>query len=351
MRDAIIPMPGNETTARELEKLLDMDVLDATVSRSSDGESYVRVAAPLYGRAALVICTLDRPDDRLVPLMLLSSAIRDRGALSVGLVAPYHGYLGRDRVLNKGGTTCAQHVAHWLSREVDWVVTADPTLHLHRTAELSHFYSVPIRVAHVAADVGNWIRDHVSQPLLIGPDAPSTPWIASVAKAAQAPYAVLDAIPRGMHDVEVTLQGVERWRSHTPVLIDETASTDDLMIQALRYLGHAGLRTPLCLVLHAIFGQAVYRNLRAAGAGEVVSSNTVVHPTNVIDLTPALAAAVKESISKWRNVHPEITGAIARSRQTGSPPTRYGGPSPDAPIGPPLCDVTGSKTFAEDERP
>ena len=327
MRDAIIPMPGNEIAARALEKLLDMEVLDATVSRLSDGESYVRVAAPLYGRSALVICTLDRPDDKLVPLMLLANAMRDRGALSVGLVAPYLGYLGRDRMLNRGGMLCAQHVAHWLSREVDWVVTTDPTLHLHRTAELSHFYSVPILVVHVAVDIGKWIQQHVRQPLLIGPDARSTPWIASVARAAQAPYAVLDAIPRGARDVEVTLAGVGRWRSHTPVLIDETASSGHLMIQALHYLDHAGLRTPMCLALHAIFGQTVYRDLRAAGAVEVVSSFTVVHPTNVIDLTPALAAAVSQSMSKWRSTHPETTGAAARGdRQPGAP--RRGGPQP-----------------------
>lgn len=52
--------------------------------------------------------------------------MRDRGALSVGLVATYLGYLGRDRMLlNGGGTKCAQHVAHWLSRHVDWIVTVD----------------------------------------------------------------------------------------------------------------------------------------------------------------------------------------------------------------------------------
>ena len=68
----------------------------------------------------------------------------------------------------------------------------------------------------------------------------------------------------------------------------------------------------MCLALHAIFGQTVYRDLRAAGAVEVVSSFTVVHPTNVIDLTPALAAAVSQSMSKWRSTHPETTGAAAR---------------------------------------
>lgn len=46
MRDAIIPMPGNEVTARALERLLDMEVLNATVSHLPDGESYVRMVVP-----------------------------------------------------------------------------------------------------------------------------------------------------------------------------------------------------------------------------------------------------------------------------------------------------------------
>jgi len=46
------------------------------------------------------------------------------------------------------------------------------------------------------------------------------------------------------------------------------------------------------LVTHALFVGDALQTLKAAGAGEVWSSDSVVHPTNAFPLAPALAAAV-----------------------------------------------------------
>ena len=89
MKPAVIAMPGNEQLAGELAAQLSLERVAATVRRFPDGESHVRVDGLVEGRDALIVCTLDRPDDKLVPLLLLAAAVREAGALSVGLVAPY----------------------------------------------------------------------------------------------------------------------------------------------------------------------------------------------------------------------------------------------------------------------
>ena len=62
-RPVVIAMPGNEQLADELATLLWLERGAATVRRFPDGESYVRIASPVGARAALTVCTLDRPDD------------------------------------------------------------------------------------------------------------------------------------------------------------------------------------------------------------------------------------------------------------------------------------------------
>jgi ribose-phosphate pyrophosphokinase len=64
------------------------------------------------------------------------------------------------------------------------------------------------------------------------------------------------------------------------------------MSSAVRLLRRAGFREPHCLVVHPVFAPGAVEGLREAGAAEVVSCNTIPHPTNGIDVGGPIAAAV-----------------------------------------------------------
>lgn len=291
MKAAVAAMPGNESLADDLAALLALDRAAALVRRFPDGESHVRVEAPVDGRKVLVVCTLDRPDDKLVPLLLLAAAVREAGAQSVGLVAPYLAYMRQDRRFQPGETISVQHVAAWISRYFDWLVTVDP--HLHRIADLSQVYSIPSTVVHAADSVAAWVRATVRDPVLIGPDEESRQWVAEVARRANAPFVVLTKTRLGDREVQVSIPQVELWRSHTPVLVDDIVSTARTMIETVEHLRKAGLAAPACVAVHAVFAQTAFDDLRAAGAGEIVSCNTITHPSNRIQLAAGIAAGVR----------------------------------------------------------
>lgn len=291
MKPAVIAMPGNEKLADDLVAHLHLERVAATVRRFPDGESLVRVEAPMKGRHALIVCTLDRPDDKLVPLLLLACAAREAGASAVGLVAPYLAYMRQDRLFHPGETISARHIAEWISARFDWLVTVDP--HLHRITELSQVYSIPTRVVHAADSLATWVQSQVRQPLLIGPDEESAQWVEDVARRAEAPFIVLTKTRRGDRDVEVSVPHVERWRSHTPVLIDDIVSTARTMIETVGHLRRAGLASPVCLAVHAVFAQTAFDDLRAAGAADIVSCDTISHLSNRIALAPVVAAGVR----------------------------------------------------------
>jgi ribose-phosphate pyrophosphokinase len=85
---------------------------------------------------------------------------------------------------------------------------------------------------------------------------------------------------------------VERWRAHTPVLVDDIISTARTMIETVRHLDRAGLAPPVCVGVHAVFADQAYEDLLRAGAGRVVTCNTIPHASNAIDLAASLADAV-----------------------------------------------------------
>ena len=292
MKPVVIAMPGNEQLADELTAHLSLERGAATVRRFPDGESYARVESSVQGRDTFIACTLDRPDDKLVPLFLLAAAVREAGALSVGLVVPYLAYMRQDCRFNPGETISAQHVGAWISHYVDWMVTVDP--HLHRIPDLSQVYSVPSRVVHAADSVAQWVRAQVRNPLLIGPDEESAQWVSDVAQQSDAPFVVLTKTRRGDRDVQVSVPDVERWRSHTPVLVDDVVSTARTMIETIDHLRRAGLAAPVCVAVHAVFAQTAFEELRAAGARDIVSCDTIHHASNRISLAAAIAAGVRE---------------------------------------------------------
>lgn len=287
----VVPLPGNERLADTLVSSLKVERGSAVVRRFPDGESYVRLEQPAHGREVILVCTLHHPDDKLLPLLFLAATARELGARSVGLVAPYLAYMRQDRRFQEGEAVTSVHFAALLSRSFDWIVTVDP--HLHRRSSLADIYSMRCVVVHGAAAVSSWIRHNVSRPVLVGPDTESAQWVEAVAQDAGAPMMVLEKVRRGDRDVSVTVPDVGHWKAHTPVIVDDIISTAHTMIETVQHLRAAGLAAPVCIGVHAVFADGAYEQLVNAGVQRVVTTDTIPHPTNEIELASFLADGVR----------------------------------------------------------
>ena len=291
MRPVVLPLPGNGRLAAALVDKLNAELGQQDVRRFPDGDTYVRIDTPIAKRSVVLVCTLDRPDDKFLPLLFTAATARDLGATHVGLVCPYLAYMRQDRRFRPGEGITSSYFAKMLSGSVDWLVTIDP--HLHRRSSLSEIYSVPSLVLHAAPLISRWIKQNVHDSIVIGPDRESEQWVASVAQGAGVPHLVLDKNRHGDRDVEVSTSTVDGCTSHTPVLVDDIISTGHTMIETVRQLRHAGLAPPICVGVHGIFAGDAYRELHAAGAERVVTCNTISHESNAIDLTDILCDAAR----------------------------------------------------------
>jgi ribose-phosphate pyrophosphokinase len=78
---------------------------------------------------------------------------------------------------------------------------------------------------------------------------------------------------------------------HTPVLLDDIASSGHTMAAAIGQLREHGAAAPVCIVVHALFAGDALAVLERAGPARVVSCNTIVHATNAVDISKPLAQA------------------------------------------------------------
>ncbi len=162
MTPLLFALPGNEQMASLLVPLLRAEAGKATMRRFPDGETYWRYDTPVAGRDVALLCTLDRPDDKLPALLFAAAAARDLQARRVGLIAPYLAYMRQDHRFQPGEAISSATFARIVSGEVDWLITVDP--HLHRRASLDEIYSVPTRALHAAPLIAQWISDNVDKP-------------------------------------------------------------------------------------------------------------------------------------------------------------------------------------------
>lgn len=290
-RPLLVALAGGEELAPPLAAAVGAGLAEIETRRFPDGETYLRYDSDPSGRAVILLCPLARPDEKFLPLIFAAATARELGADSVGLVSPYLAYMRQDRRFRPGEAVTSTQFAALLSRHVDWLVTVDP--HLHRRAALGEIYSVPALALHAAPLIADWVAGNVTQPLLIGPDAESAQWAATVARHAQAPHVVLQKTRRGDRDVQISVPEVTRRRGHTPVLVDDIISTAGTMIETVAHLLRAGMRPPVCIAVHGIFADDAYRKLQKAGAARIVTTNTVPHETSDIDVTPLLEKGIR----------------------------------------------------------
>ncbi|MHC5019961.1 MAG: ribose-phosphate diphosphokinase [Planctomycetota bacterium] len=294
MRPWVWPLPGNEAFAETVAAELGGELLPHELRPFPDGETYLRADGDVAGRPVVLVCTLDRPDPKVVPLAMAAATARDLGASQVGLVAPYLCYLRQDIRFQPGEGVTSAYFGRFLSPLLDWVATVDP--HLHRYDSLGEVYDCDAEVVAAAPALAEWITANVQDPFLIGPDAESAQWVGAVGAAAGGvPHAVLEKVRHGDTTVEIRLPAIEQGgaKGRQPVLVDDIISTAGTAARTAILLQEHGLPAPVCVGVHGIFAGEAEQRLRDAGVKRIVTTNTIPTAHTAIDVAPLMAAAVR----------------------------------------------------------
>jgi len=288
----LVGLPQSREFARNMAEGEGVACVDVDYRQFPDGESYVRVDGDVAGADVGIVAAMHPPNESLVGTLLLAETLEELGAARVGLVAPYLAYLRQDERFKPGEGVSSRYVAKILSGHVDWLATVDP--HLHRIPSLDEIYSIPTLAVSAADDIGQWVQQQVDNPMIIGPDTESEQWVEQVGRAADAPHIILEKERLGDRTVEVDTEPLPDQDHRTPVVMDDIISSGGTMVETVKQLIRCGLRSPICIGIHGLFADDAYRDLTQSGVEQVVTTNTVAHHCNEIDVTGTVARALAE---------------------------------------------------------
>jgi ribose-phosphate pyrophosphokinase len=283
--------PDQTVPAGRLADALGLALEPIAVHPFPDGESLVRVSPSRV--SALVYCSLDRPNEKLVELMLAASALRDAGAQRLVLVAPYMCYMRQDRAFNEGEAVSQQVVGRFLAGLFDRIISVDP--HLHRTHDMSAIFpGCEAEALSATALIAETARGEAGRtPVVVGPDAESRQWIEPIAEILGSVFVIARKQRLGDRRVVMDFGNLEAVRGRPVLLVDDIISSGGTVREAVRHLQQAGAQRIDVVAIHAFADPGAVAKLMRSGVVSLRSTDSVVHPSNAIWLAPLLASALE----------------------------------------------------------
>lgn len=285
---------GDDKLSTTIVEAIDGHLGQLSTRTFPDGERYLRVLSDVENQEIVLVTSLDNPDAKLISILFAVKTLKNLGARRVGLVTPYLPYMRQDKPFTPGEAVTSKHFSAILTADFDWVVTVDP--HLHRIDELSDLYGPNAVHVKAAPAIVNWISENVKKPVIIGPDSESRQWAQEIADALSAPFLIARKDRFSDISVEIELPDPIRYQDYTPIVIDDIISTARTMIETVNTLKSFNVCAPVCIGVHALCTDDAMIALKQAGAVNIVTCNTIVHPSNGIDVGGLIADAVKQVV-------------------------------------------------------
>lgn len=289
MSCAIFTFAESAGPARELAQELDVPLHLIKVRHFPDGESLVRVD-PAAG-TALLYCSLDNANAKMVELLLAASALGDNGAERLILVAPYLAYMRQDMAFQRGEAVSQKVIGALLAANFDGVITLDP--HLHRVHDLAEAIPGIEAVSLSAAPALASALDDMDNPVLIGPDGESRQWVEAIACPRHLDILIGQKRREGDREVEITIPAIHTVAGRPVVLVDDVISSGATLIAAGRLALEAGAAGVEALASHCLATPDDLERMRLAGIARIRSTQSVAGPTAYISIATLLAGEIR----------------------------------------------------------
>ena len=289
----IITSCGNSINlAKHIAKKLKCKFSPLTVGAFPDGDIYLRFNTDVKGKKVIIVQSFQpHPDMSLFDVIFAAETAKDLGAKKVILVAPYLAYMRQDKRFNKGECVSSKVMAKLLNNSVDKIITIDP--HIHRYKSLKDIFTIPAKDLTANGLIAKYIQKKFKDVVIIGPDWESYQWAEAIAKQIQVPVTVLKKTRFSSRKVKVRMIKAISVKGKNVVIVDDIISTGHTIAEAAKQARRKGAKSISAICVHGLFVEKAIEKLKKAGVSKVISTNTIEHKTNGIDVAELVIEELK----------------------------------------------------------
>ena len=264
---------SNLPLAQKIASHLGVTLGKRILNTFSDGEIHCELQENSRGLDAYVIQSTSNPTNtNLMELLIMGDALRRASARSTCAVIPYYGYSRQDRKTAPRTPITARLVADLITAAgFDRVITVD----LH-AGQIQGFFNFPVDHLFGSFVVQEEIKKKFLEvPVtVVSPDAGGTERARIMAKALNAPLAIVDKRRSGPNEAKA-MNLIGDVAGRVSILLDDMIDTAGTLSEASRLLKQHGASKIIACASHAVFSGPALERLQSAGFDEIIVSDTI----------------------------------------------------------------------------
>ncbi len=264
---------ANPELAQSIASYLETPLSKSTVTRFSDGESFVEINENVRGVDAFVIQPTCSPvNDNVMELLIMVDALRRASAGSITAVMPYYGYGRQDRKVWPRTPITSKLVADLLQAAgVTRVLSVD----LH-AGQIQGFFNIPFdHLYAMPVMLEDYLKKHFdSSAVFVSPDAGGVERARAFSKRLNASLAIVDK-RRERANVSEVMNLIGEVKNKDCIIIDDMIDTAGTLCGAAQALRDKGARRIVATATHGIFSGPAIKRIEESPISEVVVADTI----------------------------------------------------------------------------
>ena len=287
----IVPGINSQELAYRVSKLTGYKLLRTEFKRFPDGELYIRVPdnEAIKDEDVIFIQSQRNQNDAVVESILMSDILRDEGARSITLVAPYLAYTRQDKKFNPGEPISIRVLAKVYSQLFDKVITINP----HET-HIKSFFEVPFICGSAVKELASYVKDKLNDPVVLSPDTGAIELAKEAAEVIGCDYDYLEKTRISPTEIKIAPKNLDV-KDRDVLIVDDIISTGGTVATATKMLKEQGADKVVVACVHPLLIGDALNKLYTSGANEVIGTDTFPSPVSKVSVDKVIVDLLKNN--------------------------------------------------------
>jgi ribose-phosphate pyrophosphokinase len=269
----VFSLNSNVSLAKEIAKVIGVELGKSSVTRFSDGEIQINIEESIRGCDVYVIQSTSAPvNENIMELLIMIDALKRASAKTINIVMPYYGYARQDRKARAREPITAKLVANLLE-------TAGATrvicLDLH-APQIQGFFDIPIDHLMGVPILADYFKNKElnGDIVIVSPDHGGVTRARKMAERLKAPIAIIDK-RRPRPNVAEVMNIVGNIEGKVAILIDDIIDTAGTITLAANALVENGASEVYACCTHPVLSGPAIDRIQNSKIKELVVTNSI----------------------------------------------------------------------------
>lgn len=272
----VFSLNSNLPLAREIAKVIGVELGKSSVTRFSDGEIQINIEESIRGCDVYVIQSTSSPvNENIMELLIMIDALKRASAKTINIVMPYYGYARQDRKARAREPITAKLVANLLETAgATRVICLDlhaPQIQGFFEIPTDHLMGVPILAEYFKK------REFNGDIVIVSPDHGGVTRARKLAERLKAPIAIIDK-RRPRPNVAEVMNIVGNIEGKIAILIDDIIDTAGTITLAANALVENGAKEVYACCTHPVLSGPAMDRIQNSKIKELVITNSIAMP-------------------------------------------------------------------------